>query len=180
VTAFAPFRIFTGDSWQGASMLPDPIAGKARLGAEGGEPGDSSRRAVVRRWTSPADGKISTEGTLRHDQNSLGNSGDGVRALIVSNRLGELASWNVNGSSSETRLTGVTVAKGDTLDFIVDGKKDSENDSFRWAPTVKLAGTKETEWSARDDFRGPAPQPLTVWERYARVLLQTNEFAFVE
>jgi hypothetical protein len=36
VKAFTPFRIFTGDSWQGASMLPDPIAGKGRLGADGG------------------------------------------------------------------------------------------------------------------------------------------------
>jgi len=185
VTSFAPFRIFTGDSWQGASMLPDPVAGKAKLGAEGGEPGDNPRRAVVRRWTSTTDGKLSVEGTLRHDQNSLGNSGDGVRARIISSRLGELASWNVNGSGSETRLSGVKVQKGDTLDFAVDSHNDSENDSFRWAPTVKVAGIqengpKETVWSARDDFRGLAPQPLTVWERFARVLLQTNEFAFVE
>ncbi len=181
VKAFTPFRVFTGDSWQGASMLPDPVAGKGRLGADGGEPGDNPKRAVVRRWTSQAAGKVATEGTLRHDQNSLGNSGDGVRARIVSSRLGELASWNVNGSSSETRLTGVKVEKGDTLDFVVDGRSDSENDSFKWAPTVKIAGSpKEITWSAKEEFRGPAAKPLGVWERYARVLLQTNEFAFVE
>ena len=181
VKAFTPFRVFTGDSWQGASMLPDPVAGKGRLGADGGEPGDNPKRAVVRRWTSPADGKIATEGTLRHDQNSLGNSGDGVRARIVSSRLGELASWNVNGSSSETRLIGVKVEKGDILDFIVDGRSDSENDGFRWAPTVKMSGApKEIVWSAKEGFRGPAAMSLGAWERYARVLLQTNEFAFVE
>ncbi len=104
VKTFTPFRFFTGDSWQGASMLPDPVTGKARLGADGGEPGDNPRQAAIRRWTSPAEGKISIEGTLRHDQNSLGNSGDGVRARIVSSRHGELASWNVNGSSAETKL----------------------------------------------------------------------------
>ena len=185
VKTFAPFRVFTGDSWQGASMLPDAVTGKAKLGADGGEPGDNPRQAVIRRWTSPAAGKISIEGTLRHDQNSLGNSGDGVRGRIVSSRHGELASWSVNGSSAETKLSGIKIEKGDTLDFVADGLADSENDGFRWAPTIKMAGTKESEpkesaWSAKDDFRGPAPQPLTIWQRYAHVLLQTNEFAFVD
>ena len=50
---------------------------------------------------------------------------------------------------------------------------------------VKLAGPadsapKESAWSAKDDFRGPDPQPMNVWQRYAHVLLQTNEFAFVD
>ena len=180
VKTFAPFRLFTGDSWQGASMLPDPVTGKAKLGADGGEPGDNPQQAVIRRWTSPAEGKISIEGTLRHDQNSLGNSGDGVRGRIISSRHGELASWTVNGSTAETKLSGIKIEKGDTLDFVVDGLADSENDGFRWAPSVKMAGTLESVWSAKDDFRGPTPQPLTVWERYAHVLLQTNEFAFVD
>ncbi len=185
VRTFAPFHVFAGESWQGASMLPDPVTGKARLGADGGEPGDNPRQAVIRRWISPADGKMSIEGTLRHDQNSLGNFGDGVRARLVSSRDGELASWIVNGSSAETKLNGVKIQKGDTLDFVVEARADSENDGFHWAPTVKLAGLnesaqKENAWSAKDDFRGPAPRPLTIWERYAHVLLQTNEFAFVE
>ena len=185
VKTFGPFRVFTGDFWQGASMLPDSVTGKARLGADGGEPGDNPRQSVVRRWTSPAEGAISIEGTLHHDQNSLKNFGDGVRARIVSSRHGELASWSVNGSSAETKLDGINIEKGDTLDFIVDGRADSENDGFRWAPTIKMIGMnesmpKETAWSAKDDFRGPAPQPLTVWERYAHVLLETNEFAFVD
>jgi hypothetical protein len=185
VKTFAPFRVFTGDFWQGASMLPDPVTGKAKLGADGGEPGDNPRQAVVRRWTSPAEGTVSIDGTLRHDQSSLRNFGDGVRARIVSSRHGELASWSVNGSGAETKLNGINIEKGDTLDFIVDGRADSENDGFRWAPTIKMIRTnesvpKETAWSARDDFRGPTPQPLTVWERYAHVLLETNEFAFVD
>ncbi len=185
VKAFAPFGYFTGDSWQGASMLPDPVKGKAKLHADGGEPGDNSRQAVVRRWISPVEGKVSIEGTLRHDQNSLENAGDGVRARIISSRGGELASWTVNGSSAETKLNGIKIEKGDTLDFVVDGRADSENDGFRWAPSLKMTRSKEDApkgkaWSAKDDFRGPPPRRLTVWERFAHVLLETNEFAFVD
>ena len=179
IKTFTPFQVFTGDSWQGASMLPDPAAGMAKLDTEGGEPGDGPRQAVIRRWTSPVDGKISIDGTLSHDQDGLIVTGDGVRARIVSSRDGELASWTVNGSSAETKLSGIGVAKGVTLDFVVDGRADSENDGFRWAPTIKLIES-QSAWSAKEDFRGPAPRPLTVWERYARVLLQTNEFAFVD
>ncbi len=185
VKTFTPFRVFTGDFWQGASMLPDPVTGKTKLGADGGEPGDGPGQSVIRRWTSSAEGKVSIEGTLRHDQNSLRNFGDGVGARIVSSRHGELASWTVNGSSAETNLNGIIIEKGETLDFVVDGRADSENDGFRWAPTIKMTGLnesepKETVWSAKEDFRGPAPRPLSVWERYAHVLLETNEFAFVD
>jgi len=103
--------------------------------------------------------------------------GDGVRGRIVSSRHGELASWTVNGSNAETKLGGIKVEKGDHLDFIVDGRADTESDAFTWAPIVK-SGTQS--WNAKDDIAGPVPKPLTVWERYAQVLLETNEFAFVD
>ena len=35
-------------------------------------------------------------------------------------------------------------------------------------------------WSAKNDFTGPSPQPHSVWARYAQVLLETNEFAFID
>ncbi len=177
ISAFSKFAYFTGDSWQGASMLPDAIAGKGRLRANGGEPGDTDKQAVIRRWISPIDGKISIEGSLRHNQTDV-PTGDGVRARIVSPRLGLIASWVVNGSSAETRLGGIEVQTGDTIDFIVDGRVDTENDGFNWAPTI--SGPNKEQWSAAADFRGPAPEPLSVWASYAQVLLLTNEFAFVD
>jgi hypothetical protein len=106
-------------------------------------------------------------------------TGDGVRARIVSSRNGELASWIVNGSGAEAALTGITVEKGDAIDFVVDGRADTENDAFTWAQKIRLVGA-EKEWNASADFRGPAAQPLSVWERYAQVLLETNECAFVD
>lgn len=176
--SFKAFRYFTGDSWQHASMLPDPLCGAARLRPTGGDPGGDNAHAVVRRWVSPVSGKISIEGTLRHNQSAI-PAGDGVHARIVSSRHGELASWILNGTGAEAALSGIPVEKGDTIDFIVDGRQDTENDAFNWAPKIHLAGS-ENRWDAAKDFRGPSATPLTIWERYAQVLLETNEFAFVD
>jgi hypothetical protein len=134
------------------------------------------QQAVLRRWVSPVSARVNIEGTLRHGQPAV-PYGDGVRGRIVSSRLGELASWSVNGSSAETKLNGIAVEKGDTIDFIVDARRDPENDAFGWAPVIKSG---EQTWSAVNDFAGPKAQPLNVWARYAQVLLETNEFAFVD
>jgi hypothetical protein len=175
--SFTPFSYFE-DAWQSAPTLPEPTSGSAQLRAGGGEPGEGPQHAVIRRWVSPVAGKIDVEGSLKHDQTDL-FTGDGVRGRIVSSRDGELASWIVNGTGAETKLSGIAVEKGDTIDFMVDGRADAENDSFTWAPTIRLE-TGGKEWSASADFRGPAARPLTLWERYAQVLLQSNEFAFVD
>jgi hypothetical protein len=156
--------------------VPAALSGKAALTPTGGEPGELPNQAVVRRWTSPVSGKINIEGTLRHGQPAV-PYGDGVRGRIVSSRQGELASWWVNGSSAETKLNGIAVEKGDTITFIVDARQDPENDNFGWAPIIKQG---ERVWSAKDDFAGPAAEPLNRWAAYAQVLLETNEFAFVD
>jgi hypothetical protein len=174
--AFKEFRIFVSDKWQEDAVLPAKHSGKANLRATGGEPGELQQQAVIRRWVSPVSGKLNIEGTLRHGQPAV-PYGDGVRGRIVSSRHGELASWSVNGSSAETRISGIAVEKGDAIDFMVDARIDPENDGFIWAPTVKL---DKQSWSAKDDFRGPASQPLPIWARYAQVLMETNEFAFID
>ena len=176
VESFTPFAVFVSEGWQGGTVLPAPSGNKAVLRAGGGEPGEQQGEAVVRRWVSPVSGTLTIEGTLRHGQPAV-PYGDGVRGHIVSSRHGELASWSVNGSSAETRLGGIKIEKGDTIDFVVDARNDPENDAFSWSPIVKYGA--ET-WNAKNDFAGPAPQPLSVWARYAQVLLETNEFSFVD
>jgi len=176
VESFTPFTVFASDRWQGGSVLPASRSGKAMLRAAGGEPGEQPDQAVIRRWVSPVSGTLSIEGTLQHGQPAV-PYGDGVRARIVSSRQGELASWSVNGSSAETRLNGIKVEKGDTISFILDARLDPENDAFTWGPVIKCG---EQTWNAKNDFTGPAPQPLDVWARYAQVLLETNEFAFID
>lgn len=199
VKNFEPFRFFTNDAWppvplvppdfrdawQPVSLLPDPRSGNAHLTAEGGEPPDDSQHLVIRRWVAPLAGRVSLSGTLRHRQDNFKYS-DGVQARIVSSRAGELASWVVSGMEAETKITGVEVKQGDTVDFIVGGRANSESDAFFWLPVIEMAkppGTKiegELKWSAGADFRGPSSRLLTTWEKYAQVLLQSNEFAFVD
>ncbi len=176
VKNFVPFPTYSMERWQGGAALPAADFGKANLRAVGGEPGELSKQSVIRRWVSTVDGKVNIEGTLRHGQPAV-PYGDGVRGRIVSSRLGELASWAVNGSSAETKISGIAVQKGDTIDFIVDARVDPENDGFSWAPIVK-SGDKT--WNAKDEFAGPVAKPLDVWAQYAQVLLETNEFAFVD
>lgn len=174
--SFAPFATFTGEQWQGSAELLDKRSGKAVLTATGGEPGEQADQSVARRWVSPSAGRVAIEGTLRHGQGAV-PYGDGVRGRIVSSRHGEIASWVVNGSSAETKMNGISVEVGDTLDFLVDARSDVENDPFGWVPVISMDGKT---WNARNDFAGPAPAPLDMWARYVQVLLQTNEFAFVD
>lgn len=176
VIAFTEFPVFTNESWQGAAILPTTKSGIARLTARGGEPVGNPTQAVIRRWVSPAAGTVQIEGSLRHNQSAV-VYGDGVRGRIVSSRRGVLGEFLVNGKAVDTKASIENVEPGDTIDFLVDNLSDPERDGFQWSPVMKM-GAKQ--WSAKEEFRGPPPMKLDVWARYAQVLLQSNEFAFVD
>jgi hypothetical protein len=124
---------------------------------------------------APRDATVSIAGTLKHEP----EQGDGVRAFIVSSRLGDLKAVTVHKSKAEMSATNIAVMGGDTLDFVVDIGDTLSYDQFLWAPVITAEGAK---WDARLDFTGPTPPPqlLTPWEQYAQVLLLANEFAFVD
>jgi hypothetical protein len=146
------------------------------LSAVGGYPGDDAAHSAIRRWTAPMDGTVAIEGEFKNTQRKGDEFGDGVLARIVSSRLGELASGAARDSTAELKVAAVEVKAGDTIDFIVECRADSEGDNFTWAPVI-TEGPRT--WNAKD-FRGPEPLKLDLWARYAQVLLNTNEFAFVE
>ena len=180
VLSFTPFRTWIDDAWQHSSLLPDPVAGTARLTAGGGAPGDDLDNVVIRRWVSPISGEVSIAGTLKHALGAQAKRFDysnGVRGWMISSRQGKLGSWIVRGESADTKIDSIRVESGETIDFVVDSLDDYEADAFTWAPEV-TAG--DETWSAKEDFAGPAPRPLTAWERLAQTLLLTNELAFVD
>ena len=202
VKRFVPFGYFAPlmraglgtdlrSAWKHASLLPAADAGGAHLTAKGGAPGDDLGHSVIRRWVSPFEGEVNISGALSHQLGAFGkrfDSSNGIRGWIVSGRAGILASWTLRGLKAETSLSGLAVEKGEILDFVVDSRGDDESDGFRWAPLIDEVlpaeeGASEKQprrWHAEDDFRGPQAKPLDPWEQYVQVLLETNEFAFVD
>lgn len=186
---FHPLPFFNQYSWQGGKDLPDATLGWVLLNAEGGHPGKPGGFAAIRRWVAPRDGTVAIEGTLGHGS----EQGDGVRARIVSSRNGMLGEWVATHSSTSTPADKIKVKEGDTLDFVTDCRSNEGFDSFTWAPKVRYKGegkdkgSKDPEvrrlWQAKEDFSGPvkaAPKGLSPWERYAQVLLLSNELFFVD
>jgi hypothetical protein len=183
VAHFTKLPHFTGTAWQGGATWPDAKLGWVQLTATGGHAGDDLSHAAVRRFTAPRDLTVSITGTVRHPN----EAGDGVVATIVSSRTGVLARYTLHHQSATATIEPVALQKGDTLDFVVDRHNDLNSDDFEWSPTIKdLAATGESPrtFDAKKDFAGvpdtPPPPPLTPLELYTQVLLESNEFLFVD
>jgi hypothetical protein len=174
---FHPLPNFTAQGWMGAAkQLPDPATGWCLITATGGHAGNDVAHGAIRRWTAPQAGTISISGTLGHHA----KDGDGVHGRIVSSRQGELAAWQVVRLDAETKISGLAVEAGESIDFIVDCRGDVNSDGFTWAPSVRMG---EEEWNAQSGFGGPAakaPSAMSPWEKYVQVLLESNEFVFVD
>ncbi len=185
VAHFHPLPCYSSNRWQNSARFPDPSLGYAMLDEHGGHPGNSREQAVIRRWISPFDGTIKISGTLAH----LSDKGDGVRGRIVSSRGGQLGEWVAFNGKQETPVESCEVKRGDTIDFITDSRQSPSYDSFHWAPIIHCVKTAydspvpvRKEWDAQAGFAGPAPAPTEAdaWERFAQVLLLSNEFFFVD
>ena len=185
VKEFHPLPHFTGSAWQGGEKLPDEKLGWVLLNAKGGHPGNDSQHAAIRRWTSPAAGTMTLNGAFKHES----ESGDGIRGRIVSSRSGVLGEWTVRNGSEETKLENIEIMRGDVIDFVVDCRTGPESDSFAWAPVIRLTASSADAyaaspkvWSAKEDFGGlkETPRPLDAWEKFAQVLLLSNELMFVD
>jgi hypothetical protein len=180
--SFTPLPHFDGKAYQGGSTWPDGTLGWAQLTATGGHAGDDRAHAVVRRWIAHKDCDVIVSGTVAHAE----TAGDGVRAFVISSREGTLASWTLHNRKADHKIEPVPVKQGDTIDFVVDIGGTLNNDMFSWAPvvrTVKVSGVPAEEFDAKKLFAGRptivAP-PLDAWQQYAQVLMQSNEFLFVD
>ena len=185
VKEFHPLSHFTGSAWQGGEKLPDGQIGWVLLNATGGHPGNDPRHAAIRRWTAPQEAKLAINGTLKHEN----EAGDGVRGRIVSSRVGVVGEWTVHHAKELTAVEPVEVKPGDTIDFVVDCRSGPDSDSFSWAPKIQLvrpypdnSEALDKTWDAKDGFGGPreTPKPLDAWEKFAQVLLLSNELMFVD
>jgi hypothetical protein len=190
---FYPLPHFTGSIWRGGEKEPDPKLGWVMLTASGGHAGNTQQHAAVRRWIAPRDCTVSVSGTLAH----TAEKGDGVRGRLITSTDGLLATWTVARKSADTRVGPITLKQSDTIDFVVDcGRANNVDfDLFEWQVTIKKEPTPAqavtaaagddngSSWDSAAEFSGPAPKPptpLSAWEKFAQVLLESNEFAFVD
>ena len=187
VAGFTALPHWTGYGWQGGPQLPDPKLGWVLLNAEGGHVGNDQNHAAIRRWRAPRDGVVSITGELSHPS----DKGDGIRARLVSSRGGLLNEWTAHNSKTGTVLDRLAVKRGEFLDFVTDCRTSVAFDSFHWSPEIKMTAATGAvdpdafrEWSARTGFAGPPKpaekRPLSPWEKYAQVLLLSNELMFVD
>jgi len=175
VKGFAPLPHFTGKAWQGGARWPDARLGWVQLHATGGHPGNTRKVAAVRRWTAPRDLNLRIESRLAHEA----APGDGIRAFIVSSRAGVLQSTNIHRQTVELDLPRVRVARGDTIDFVVDINRVLNNDQYLWRATLRDADLGMA-WDSELDFPGDRTRHLSGWEQLAQALLCSNEFLFVD
>lgn len=173
--SFTAFPHWTGLAWQGSAKIPDAKLGWAFLTADTGHP--ARNQGAIRRFTAPRDMVLGVAGRV-HRKNEVGN---GVLARIVSNRQGQLAEWIIEPKNAiAPPVNSIAVKAGEIVDFVVESRGDENSDSFEWRTT--LTAQDGGVYSAKDQFRGPEKDAaaMTRWARLAHVLLQSNEFAFVD
>lgn len=112
-----------------------------------------------------------------------------MRGRVVSSQLGLLGQWLVHNKKEDIKLERIKVQRGDTIDFVTDCLANEGYDSFTWSPTIKFdagktpSSAEKMEWSASNDFtdaaRAQHPR-LDAWQKYAQVLLMSNELVFVD
>lgn len=176
---FKPLPNFNGTAWQGSEKYPDGQFGWAQLTATGGHPGNDLQHAVVRRWTAPRDMNVNIKSRLSHEE----KPGDGVRAWVISNRQGSLATGLVHNSRWDWESDSLKVEAGEQLDFVVDIYQVLNTDQYLWNVTIDQQSNEDEtadSWNSGQDFHGPQVPKLDAWERLAQVLLISNEAVFIE
>jgi hypothetical protein len=178
VTGFTPLPHFTGSAWRGGPKWPDRKLGWVQLTAAGGHPGNDRQHAAIRRWTAPRRMTIQLRSKLIHEA----AAGDGIRAFIVSSRMGILRSTTIHQKSVELNVDSLAVEPGETIDFLVDIGEVLNSDQYLWEATISEAtkANKKQSWNSKLNFPADMVNGLSPWEQLAHVLFCTNEFLFVE
>ena len=179
VEHFSRMGTFANGRWE---LIPQRVRGQARpgLAALGPQGGAASREFnAIRRWTAPHDGFISIDGLLTQPPKTQ----EFVTGRIVSSRTGLLAAWNAGSKpGTVTKLPRLMVKRGDTIDFIASSIVSGKGAQFGWAPAIHMEGASGplAQWNAQKDFSdGASAKRLGSWEKFAQVMLETNEMSFI-
>jgi len=110
--------------------------------------------------------------------------GDGIRAFVVSSRVGLLSSLSIHAKTSELNVDSIAVEPGETIDFLVDIGEGLNSDQFLWEISLTNTLTDRENpspaWNSKSDFPVNRVTPLSAWEQLAQTILCSNEFLFVD
>ncbi|MEW5741424.1 MAG: DUF1588 domain-containing protein [Myxococcota bacterium] len=118
---------------------PDQTVLLWRVGAHPGSTVDA-----VRRWLSPVDGNVAITG---HFNDADPGGGDGILAVINKNGTQVFARDLPNGGQGPFSLN-LPVAKGDTIDFVVNRKTNPNYDSTAFSASISFSGIpRKNAWA---------------------------------
>lgn len=180
---FTELKHFAAGSWRLNANELDPRKQTAFLNREGGIPAGGKTNAAIRRWVAPFDGSVAITGKLVHDFEQACVTCDGVEAILVSSRQGALGNWTAYLSQADTAVASVEVKRGDTIDFVIHGKKNSSGDDFKWQVAIRRlepVANEKSEWDSARDFYSPLNQPMNAWEKYVQALMAAVEFMLID
>ncbi|MBY0523537.1 MAG: protein kinase [Gemmataceae bacterium] len=122
--------------WSLGADLADPKVNWMYWRGPDGHTGPNAGRSIVRRWLLERDGFVTIVGTLSH----MRDMGDGVRAHVISSRLGSVGGpWIAHNKTIETKVDRVEVRRGDVLHLVVDPRADHSQDAFSWPAAVQFS-----------------------------------------
>ncbi|MFT5470037.1 MAG: hypothetical protein ACI8UO_005161 [Verrucomicrobiales bacterium] len=178
VAGFQELPFHNGEAWQGGEKWPDAKLGWIQLTAEGGHPGNDREHAAIRRWTAPSAMTIAINSKLIHEP----TAGDGIRAFVVSSRVGKLATAEIHQATMELNVVLLEVEKDESIDFVVDIGKVLNSDQFLWSAAIEQAptGKQALTWNSKSDFTKNTVTLLDAWEQLAQTMLCSNEFLFID
>lgn len=180
VDAFEKLPWFGSGEWRGGPDWPDAKLGWVQLTARGGHAGNDRRHAAIRRWVAPQNMTVTVTSEITHPV----PNGDGVRAFLVSSRHGVLKQADVHNRSEKFEAASLTVAAGETIDFVVDLQSNLNHEEFDWPVKIQSVGAtgepQPAAWDSIRDFGGTPTQTADPWTQLAQVLMASNEFLFVD
>lgn len=171
---------WSGDRWQIGDRFPvtnDPRSYLNWTRTGGSHPGNGELNAAVVRWTAPGNMRIRITGKLTRPAVNLG---DGIRwRLLLGNQVLREETLTAKQKELPVLTQEIAVTKGQNVDFAIDARGDTNNDSFGWAPSIQQLDGAKTLWDFTTEFSGPQTV-MDAWQAYAQALLCTNEAVFVD
>ena len=97
-----------------------------------------------------------------------------------------MRSWIADHNSVPAAIPAFDIQEGDIIDFIVSSRSVANGEDFVWSPIITITDPAEPDaapkrYDANAGFVGGTTSRyhLNAWQKYAQVLLQTNELIFV-